>query len=89
MITGKVIWKSPLKIVSLLDGKHFKQVYYLKDVLGMRVETPEYIYRVAVYDGDIFSFDLVEDVYYHIARYTKTSNTCMNLRDGQIYVEKF
>ena len=81
MLVGKVIWKSPLKTT---DYGGFQQVYYLRDVLGQRLENKEYIYRLVVYDDDILAIALQEDCYYQINYYAKNINNCLNLRDGQL-----
>ena len=81
MITGKVIWKSPLKTTG--NGE-FQQVYYLHDVLGQRLESQEYVYRLVVFNDDILVLSLQEDCYYQISYYAKNINHCLNLRDGQL-----
>ena len=81
MITGKVIWKSPLKTTG--NGE-FQQVYYLHDVLGQRLESQEYVYRLVVFNDDILVLSLQEDCYYQISYYANNINHCLNLRDGQL-----
>ena len=81
MITGKVIWKSPLKTTG--NGE-FQQVYYLHDVFGQRLESQEYVYRLVVFNDDILVLSLQEDCYYQISYYAKNINHCLNLRDGQL-----
>ena len=81
MLVGKVIWKSPLKTTGY-GG--FQQVYYLRDILGQRLENKEYIYRLIVYDDDILAIALQEDCYYQINYYANNINNCLNLCDGQL-----